>query len=298
MESLLQWYQNLPLGISPVLLDLGFIQIRWYSLGYIFTFITAGELAKWRIRHKEASFPIEASDIYDAYLYTIIGVILGGRLGYLLFYDTAFFFTNPLEAILPFSRTANGLQFSGISGMSYHGGFIGFVMSCYIFNRVKKFPFWQSIDLWIPGIALGYTFGRLGNFMNAELYGRITEKAWGMYFINPSTNLPFEQLRHPSQLYEAFVEGLLAFIILWVLRKRLKSIPGMLALLYVMLYSLGRYAVEFLRQPDEIFKDPGETIGSVWLFMSMGQVLSLVMILFATVMYFSLMAGQQKISKK
>ncbi len=148
--------------------------------------------------------------------------------------------TYPLRAFSPFSISESGWKFTGISGMSYHGGFIGFLIGFYFFTRSKRLPFFQTIDLFVVGIALGYLFGRLGNFMNGELYGRVTDVPWGMYFTNPATLMPHEALRHPSQLYEAFVESLLVFTLLWLLRN--KPFPsGWLSSFYVISYSSGRF---------------------------------------------------------
>ncbi|BBM88403.1 prolipoprotein diacylglyceryl transferase [Spirochaetota bacterium] len=278
MENLLEFYQNLPSFVSPVIFSIGAFQLRWYSLGYIVTFIVAGEVIKWRIRHKENTFPITALDVYDAYFYTLLGVILGGRLGYLIFYDFNFLQNYPMQAFLPFKIDENGWTFTGISGMSYHGGLIGFIVAFYVFIRRKQFSFFKVLDFFMPAIPLGYTFGRLGNFMNGELYGRVTEVFWGMYFINPNTQLPFDTLRHPSQLYEAAIEGIGVFAVLWTVRNY-KLPTGTLSGLYLVCYGAGRFIAEFFREPDEFFKDPGELVGTVWGFMTMGQVLCLVMVL-------------------
>jgi phosphatidylglycerol:prolipoprotein diacylglycerol transferase len=174
----------------------------------------------------------------------MIGVLLGARLGYVLIYNFVYYLQHPLEIFLPFSF-ADGIRFIGISGMSYHGGVIGVIIMSVLFCRKRKIDFWKFADLICPAIPLGYTFGRLGNFINGELFGRATTMPWGMYFPLDATNT----LRHPSQLYEAAFEGILLFIILWLLRKK-TGVDGSLLGLYIFGYGLARFIVEFFREPD------------------------------------------------
>jgi phosphatidylglycerol:prolipoprotein diacylglycerol transferase len=137
------------------------------------------------------------------------------------------------------------VTFTGISGMSYHGGVIGVVLVSVFFLRKRKIDFWKFIDLMVPSIPLGYTFGRIGNFINGELFGRVTTIPWGMYFpLDPTLSL-----RHPSQLYEAFFEGIFLFIVLWSMRKK-KYFDGYLLGLYIFGYGLVRFTIEFFREPD------------------------------------------------
>ena len=171
-------------------------------------------------------------------------MIIGARLGEVFFYNFSYFVQHPLEIFLPFSFS-NGVQFTGISGMSYHGGVIGIILFSIWFFRKQKIDFWRFADLIVPSIPLGYTFGRLGNFINGELWGRITAVPWGMYFpLDPT-----QSLRHPSQLYEAFFEGIFLFVILWLLRKK-KYVDGFLMGLYIFGYGFVRFMIEFFREPD------------------------------------------------
>ena len=277
MENLLHFYQHLPSFVHPEIIRFGQFAIRWYSLGYIVGFICVGIVVNYRLKLKENKIPFNQDDIYDSFFYVFLGILIGGRLGYVIFYDFNYFAQYPLKAILPFSFENGNFQFTGFSGMSYHGGLIGLVCGFIVFCRKKQINTLLTLDLFTPAMTLGYTFGRIGNFMNRELYGRTTEMPWGMYFLDNKGQV-FSELRHPSQLYEAFVEGILLFVILWSIRN-LKMPKGFLTTLYVIGYGTGRYFVEFFREPDVIFKDPGESIGTVFYFMSMGQVLCVFMVL-------------------
>jgi phosphatidylglycerol:prolipoprotein diacylglycerol transferase len=194
----------------------------------------------------------------------MLGVIIGGRFGYALFYNFGYYFQHPLEIILPFDFS-HGFKFVGLSGMSYHGGLIGVVIVFVLFCRKHKINLWHFGDLFCPAIPLGYTFGRIGNFINGELFGRVTTVPWGMYFpLDPS-----QSLRHPSQLYEALFEGIVLFILLWLIRKK-KRFDGFLVGIYICGYGFVRFFIEFFREPDY-------QLGLVLGFMSMGQVLCLLM---------------------
>ena len=155
----------------------------------------------------------------------IIGVIVGGRLGYVLFYNLAYYLRHPLEIFLPF-RWEGGFAFTGIAGMSFHGGLIGVLFGAWLYVRRNRLDYREVADLFAPAVPLGYTFGRLGNFINGELFGRATDWPIGMYF----PGAPDMALRHPSQLYEAFFEGLVLFALLWALRRRDMPRGAMLAL--------------------------------------------------------------------
>ncbi len=243
MESVFwEWWQHLPSRIDPVLISLGGFQLRYYGLMYIVAFgITYGLLI---YRTRRDGFEYAPELVQDLMVWLIVGTILGGRLGYVLFYDLAHYVRHPLKIILPFEFSP-GFRFVGISGMSYHGGMLGVVLAAYLFGRRRRLKFWEMADFLAPAAPLGYTFGRIGNFINGELYGRATSVAWGMYFpLDPD-----RQLRHPSQLYEAFGEGLLCFAILWWLRNR-PALRGTLLGLYLVGYGLVRFGIEFVRQPD------------------------------------------------
>ncbi len=194
------------------------------------------------------------------------GLLIGGRFGYALFYNFGYYFQHPLEIILPFDFS-NGIRFIGISGMSYHGGLIGVIIMSILFCRKRKIDFWKFADLFCPAIPLGYTFGRIGNFINGELYGRITTVPWGMYFPLDPTH----SLRHPSQLYEAIFEGIVLFILLWLIRKK-KMFDGFLIGIYICGYGFVRFIIEFFREPDS-------QLGFVLGPLSMGQVLCILMMM-------------------
>ena len=170
----------------------------------------------------------------------------------------------------------NGFRFTGITGMSYHGGLIGVIVAAVIFVRKNRLDFFQMADLVVPCIPLGYTFGRLGNFINGELYGRVTTLPIGMYF----PLAPGPGRRHPSQLYEAFFEGIVLFIVLWTLKGHVRTRGAMLAL-YLMGYGLFRFFIEYARQPDA-------QLGFVFLSFSMGQMLCMAMILAGGALFFFL----------
>jgi phosphatidylglycerol:prolipoprotein diacylglycerol transferase len=204
--------------------------------------------------------------VQDYLVWAMLALILGGRFGYALFYNFGYYFQHPLEIILPFDFS-NGMKFVGLSGMSYHGGLIGIVIATFLFCRKRQINIWHFIDLFCPAIPLGYTFGRIGNFINGELYGRVTTVPWGMYFPLDITH----SLRHPSQLYEALFEGVILFILLWLIRKK-TDCDGFLIGIYICGYGFVRFFIEFFREPDY-------QLGFVLGFMSMGQVLCSLMIM-------------------
>jgi phosphatidylglycerol:prolipoprotein diacylglycerol transferase len=203
--------------------------------------------------------------IENYFVWAILGLMIGARFGYVFFYNFSYFIKHPLEIILPFSFTG-GVHFTGLAGMSYHGGLIGVVTATAIYSRKNGIKFLRFVDFLIPSIPLGYTFGRLGNFINGELYGRTTTVPWGMYFPLDVTG----QLRHPSQLYEAFFEGIFLFAILWCIRRK-KVFDGFFFSIYIIGYGTVRFFIEFVRAPDS-------HIGYYFGFMTLGQILCLLMI--------------------
>jgi phosphatidylglycerol:prolipoprotein diacylglycerol transferase len=271
MAELLVWWQHLPGSISPVLFELGPLKLRYYGLMYIVAFATVYILALLRI--KKESFNISKAQVGDLSTAIILGLIIGARLGYVVFYNFSYYLNHPLEIFLPF-EFANGLRFVGIAGMSYHGGLIGVIIGSLWYCRKNQISFWEAADLLVPAIPLGYTFGRLGNFINGELYGRITTRSIGMFF----PNAPGNALRHPTQLYEAFFEGIFLFTILWLTRKLPKPAGASIAV-YLMGYGIVRFFIEFYREPDE-------HIGFVILSLTMGQLLCLSMIVCGLVLFF------------
>lgn len=260
----MNWWQHIPEHINPNIFEIGLFQLRYYGLMYVIAFATTYILVVFRIKHEESN--ISREDVQAYFIWAIIGVMVGGRLGYVLFYDLSYFAYNPLRIITPFEFSEGGLHYTGISGMSFHGGLIGVLLSSLLFCRKHSINFWKLADLFSPAFPLGYTFGRIGNFINGELYGRITSVPWGMYFPLDVSH----QLRHPSQLYEALFEGIFLFLILWWVRKKI-IFDGFLFCLYLMGYGVVRFFIEFFRQPDS-------QMGFVIFHFTMGQILCLAMI--------------------
>jgi len=248
-----------------VIFQIGSFRLQYYGLMYIVAFACTYFLALYRIR-REDRFEIDVEQLQGLMTAMILGLIIGARLGYVLFYNLFYYLHHPLEIILPF-EFSGGFHFTGITGMSYHGGLIGVVAAAFIFVRKNDLSFFHMADLIVPCIPLGYTFGRLGNFINGELYGRVTDHPIGMFF----PLAPGPGRRHPSQLYEAFFEGIVLFVFLWAVKGRFKTRGAMLAV-YLMGYGLVRFFIEYARQPDA-------HLGFVFLSFSMGQMLCLAMIL-------------------
>ena len=264
MDRFVAAWQQLPAHISPSLFDIGSFQFRYYSLMYLLAFGLSYILILYRIKREDLPYTAEA--IQDFLFWAIFGLILGGRLGYALFYNPSYYLHHPLEILLPF-EFENGIRYVGISGMSYHGGAMGVILAAIVFCRRQRLSVLQLGDLIAPVIPLGYTFGRLGNFLNGELFGRTTTAVWGMYFPMDPTH----QLRHPSQLYEALFEGVVLFSLLWFLRRK-KYFDGFFVSLYIMGYGFVRFFIEFFREPDA-------QLGFVLGPFSMGQVLCVIMML-------------------
>lgn len=236
------WWNLIPQHLDPTLIQIGNFPIRWYGLMYLFAFVTVYQVM-WRTIQRD-QLKISKQDLDDFSAWTIGGVIVGARLGYVVFYNLGYYLQHPLEAFLPF-QFQGGFHFTGISGMSYHGGLIGaIVTSTYIFIK-KKWNFWQWNNLGFMAAPLGYTWGRMGNFINGELWGRPTDNPIGMLFPHDKSQV----LRHPSQLYEMFFEGLMLFTILhWLYRK--PFFKNHMMSLYLIGYGSFRFCIEYFRQPD------------------------------------------------
>jgi phosphatidylglycerol---prolipoprotein diacylglyceryl transferase len=244
--------------IDPVALQIGPVMIRWYSLAYI-----AGFFGGWGMAHalvRRSKLPLPTNKQIDDFLFwMILGVILGGRLGYVLFYNLSYYMDNPLHII----KTWEG-------GMSFHGGLLGVVIAVIWFSVKNKIPVLRLGDLAACGATVGLFFGRLANFINGELYGRVTTSPWGMVFPGGG-ELP----RHASQLYEAATEGLLLFLILNGLaffKPSIQRKQGFLFGLFLMFYGSFRFMIEFAREPDV-------QIGLYFNLISQGQILCFPMIL-------------------
>ena len=247
---------NLYQMLDPIAVQIGPLQIRWYGLAYVAGFICAflilGNLSKrWRVRINEDAFFVIVFSV-------ILGVIIGGRAGYVLFYGDGYYLQHP-EKILAFNE----------GGMSFHGGLIGVLAGGYIASRITHIPFLTLADMGAVGAAIGLFFGRCANFVNGELWGAPTDLPWGVVFGGAAGTMP----RHPSQLYEALLEGVVIFCVLFALSRKDPPRPrGTFIGLFLVMYGVFRFLVEFVREPDV-------QLGYLWGgWLTMGQVLSVPLI--------------------
>jgi len=239
---MLQVWQNIPFHLNPIAFGIGSITVSWYGIMYLVAFSVAYSLVRYRIRTDMLEIPLEA--VEDFFPWAILGLLLGARLGDVFIYDWSYFKNHLSQIFLPFD-IQNHWQYIGIYGMSYFGGLIGIAIAFYTFCRIRKIRLLEFSDLFAPAVPLAFAFGRFGNFINGELFGRITNRFWGMRFPLDASGL----LRHPSQLYEMFLEGILLFLLLWNLRKY-KLSPGYLTASYLIGYGSARFISEFFRTPD------------------------------------------------
>ena len=247
-------------NFDPVAFQIMSFEIRWYSLAYIL-----GIVIGWTLCKKVFIKNSDISEKFDDYItYLIIGIILGGRLGYIIFYNFSYYSEN----ILDIFKIWQG-------GMSFHGGLLGVIASSYIFakkNNQNIFSYLDQVSLVAP---IGIFFGRLANFINSELYGRTTDLPWSVIFIKVD-NLS----RHPSQLYEAILEGVILFLVLmYFVNKNYLRKPGLISALFLIFYSLFRFIIEFFRVPDE-------QLGYLILNLTMGQMISLVFVTIGTILFY------------
>ncbi|MCL2809666.1 MAG: prolipoprotein diacylglyceryl transferase [Treponema sp.] len=297
---------NFPSWITPEVIQ--GLPVRWYGLMFIFAFATAYLL--YRKQVKERKFPMTEDDLSSLFFWGILGLLLGARLFSTIIYETSDIYRR--EPWLIFWPFRNG-RFTGLQGMSYHGGAFAGLLAVIIFAKVKKYSFREIGDMFAAAIPLGYTFGRMGNFINAELYGRVTTGPLGMIFPDKTTeflstseswvqeaaakvgiditglaqvNLP----RHPSQLYEALFEGIVLWAIIWFFRNR-KPFKGFLVGLYFIGYGFFRFIIEYFREPDSNigyrFEIVETTLPTAYahplLSFSTGQVLCFFMMLFGII---------------
>ena len=249
-------------NIDPVILSFGQISIRWYGLSYVLGFIIGFYLIKKINNYLKK--PLNSKTIDDFLIWTALGVIFGGRIGYVLFYQTSSLINNPIE-ILYIWR----------GGMSFHGGLIGTFVSSLIFAYKKNLNFFILTDFITTVVPIGLFLGRIANFINVELYGRVTNFYIGMVY--PTIDL---ERRHPSQIYEAIFEGLIIFIVLiLIIRKNLSnSLYGVNTFLFLIMYGSFRFFIEFLREPDS-------HIGFIFKNYTMGQFLCIPMIIGGIIIY-------------
>ena len=248
-------------NLDPILFDFGFMAVRWYSLAYIFGILIGWWLGKKIILKKFDNFSVSEFD--NLITYIIISIILGGRIGYVLFYDLGFYLSNPLE-ILKIWR----------GGMSFHGALIGIILGVYLFSLEKKISTFLLLDIISCVAPVGIFFGRVANFINGELIGKTTNMYWGVIF--PKID---NLARHPSQLYEAFLEGLILFVILNFVLLQNNYRIGTCSYLFLIIYGSFRIFAELFREPDV-------QIGYLFNLLSMGTLLSILMILAGTIIFF------------
>ncbi len=276
MTELLLPLSALPFpDIDPVLISIGPLGIHWYGLGYVvgilFAWWYSRKLASTQRLWANESVPMKPEDLDDFVVWAAVGVVAGGRIGYILFYDFARYIANPLDMVAIWQ-----------GGMSFHGGLLGVTLAMILFARRRGIPTWSLFDVVAAGVPVGLGLVRVANFVNAELWGRPTEMSWGVIFCNDRLrNLQTglcaagDVPRHPSQLYEAGLEGIVLFLVLvwlvWGLKKL--NTPGFVGGAFICGYGLSRIVVEFFRVPDAQI---GYLLGG-WL--TMGMVLSLPMVL-------------------
>jgi phosphatidylglycerol:prolipoprotein diacylglycerol transferase len=250
---------NIP-ALNPVAVSLGPIKIYWYGIAYLVGFAAVWCLAQYRA--KSRAFILTKDQITDLIFYGALGAVVGGRIGYVLFYHLPVFLANPLWLFAVWQ-----------GGMSFHGGFIGVAVAIYLCARSLGQPLLKLTDFLVPFVPIGLGLGRLANFINGELWGRPTDVPWGMVF--PRAD---HLVRHPSQLYEFFLEGVVLFAILWIYSNKPRSL-GKVSGLFLIFYGLFRLLAEWFRAPDEQLG----FIAFGWL--TMGQLLSIPMIILGIVLF-------------
>jgi len=246
-------------NFDPIALQLGPLAIRWYGLMYLLAFLAFYLLGRYRVRtpHYAASTGMTPKDVEDLLFFGVLGVVIGGRLGYVLFYKPGYYLQHPLEAFAVWQ-----------GGMAFHGGLIGVLAACWLFARRRGIGFFPLMDFVAPLVPLGLAAGRMGNFINGELWGRVTDFPWAMVFPQSGSNAP----RHASQLYQFAGEGLLLFALLWWYSSRPRAV-GRVSGAFLVGYGLLRFIAEFAREPDAF-------LGYLALGLTMGQLLSVPMVLF------------------
>src|SRR3989344_5403704 len=245
-------------NINPVLLRLGPFEIRYYGLIFVLGFVMAYFILNYLAKKKKLS--LNKDDTADFLLYIIIGTVLGARTLYVVVYNLPFYLSNPFEIIAVWH-----------GGLSFHGGLIGAAIAGFYFCKRKKIDFYEIADISVIPLALGLALGRLGNFINGELYGRITDVPWAVKFPDA------EGFRHPSQIYES-IKNLIIFFALWVIKD--KNLPkGFMFWLFVTMYGSFRFLIEFFREPDP-------QLGYFFNYFTMGQFLTFAMFLFGSFMIY------------
>ncbi len=251
-------------NLDPILFNFGFLVIRWYSLAYIFGILVGWWLGKRIIlkRFQNLNFNFDIKEFDNLITYIIISMLLGGRIGYVLFYNFEYYLSNPFNILKIWE-----------GGMSFHGALIGIILSTYWFSIKKNIPTFFLLDIVAVVAPIGIFFGRLANFINGELVGKTTNVFWGVIF--PSVD---NKIRHPSQLYEAFFEGIVLFIIMNLILFRNNYKIGTCSYMFLIFYGIFRIFSEFFREPDS-------QVGYLFDLISMGTMLSFLMILAGTIIF-------------
>lgn len=266
---MISWWQNLPLNMDPIAFTLGSFPIRFYSIfwivGFCFSWLCLSFLL--RIDDREKYF---REKLFDGLVRVFLGAFIGGRFGYALLYMPEYFWQHPSAIFFPVEEGA----FIGFYGMSFFGGVLGATLALALFLRKKMESFFEWADYYALAAPVAIFFGRMGNFFNGELSGRVTTVSWGMYF--PSGG---GVLHHPSQLYEAFLEGVILFVFLWLIRLRTRE-AGILSASFLFGYGILRFIAEFFREPD-----PGIRLFSGF---SLGQIYSIALVLISIFIFFSI----------
>ncbi|MBP5993574.1 MAG: prolipoprotein diacylglyceryl transferase [Candidatus Moranbacteria bacterium] len=233
-QHLLEW-------LDPVAFSIGFLSVHWYGICFL---LGIAAVWLWLKRDQKHHLGGARSALVDEFLFVmLIGALIGARLGYALWYAPAYFLEYPLALISPFDPLSGG--YVGFSGLSFHGALVGLALACFIWTARQQQDFLIWIDRIVLAVPLGIFFGRIGNFMNGELWGRPTEMVWGVYF-----PLADSVLRHPSPLYEALGEGVLLFVVLSLLRRYVVSRSGQMGAWFLFLYGWVRFLLEYFREPD------------------------------------------------
>lgn len=246
--------------IDPVAVQLGPLAIHWYGLMYLVGFGSAWLLGRWRVKNHLTR--VTLVDLEDMLFLSMLGAVLGGRLGYVLFYKPTYYLQNLTEIFYLWE-----------GGMSFHGGLLGVVLSLWIFARRRQYRFLELGDLIAPLVPLGLAAGRLGNFINGELWGRPTDLPWGMVFPAAQDGIA----RHPSQLYQFGLEGIALFVLVWLFARKPRP-TGQVSAVFLMGYGAFRFVAEFAREPDAF-------LGLLVANLSMGQWLCIPMVLAGVLLY-------------
>jgi len=259
-------------NLDPVLINFGFFQIKWYSIAYIFAIIFGWMYGNFIIKNKKALISIKTQDFDDLILYLIFGIILGGRLGYVFFYNFEYYIANPSQIYKVW-----------LGGMSFHGGLLGVIISTFVYSKISKKKFFELSDIICCVAPIGLFLGRIANFINGELYGKISTAPWAIIFPN-ADKIP----RHPSQIYEALLEGIVLFSIInfFAIKKNIIIKTGYISCLFLISYSV-------LRIFSEIFREPDKHLGYLYNYISMGILLSIIMFVSGCLILFLLKKNEQ-----